>query len=444
MRIMSVILSLAAIACQGSAPSEAPQTTVVTTAEAPPADDGAIEGITLKVQDYQVFHPFSRTRALLEHGSPATGKKQRAKKGQAKAKDSFGAGLVVDATNTSPHLLSAPDLLGEFVMKGAHGEVSCELDPKRTRRGQGTNHLSHDPTSNNPWRDESKQTYEKVWRPGETIRLRIREDCGNFFVYDTDLQEISTSFKVEAHARLSPGNADLTFPMSSPNAPLVRSETMTLTLPPSSVVLQQVEVEGKSAYAAGDVVITWDGNRVVRSSLGNLGLRADTLKREELPAQLQDAVGAFDELGFQATAVSLTHWTDGENISKGQRLLEVEATLGLDTAGMEKRLTKSVNAEAPNAQAAIAKGMATETARLLKLLPCARIALVTTKREIGPFNAGEATGACAGLSADTPAQLRLRYRLGRYEVPIGIVLRTRGAQRFVPLANQTLLGFDPR
>ena len=49
MRIMSVILSLAAIACQGSAPSEAPQTTVVTTAEAPPADDGAIEGITLKL-----------------------------------------------------------------------------------------------------------------------------------------------------------------------------------------------------------------------------------------------------------------------------------------------------------------------------------------------------------------------------------------------------------
>ena len=444
MRIMSAILPLVVIACQTSPSPEAPPATVVTAAEAPAADDGAIDGITLKVQDYQVFHPFSRTRALLEHGSPAAGNKKRARKGLAKAKDSFGAGLVVDATNTSPHLLSAPDLLGEFVMKGTHGTVSCELDPKRTRRGQGSNHLSHDPTSNNPWRDESKQTYEKVWRPGETIRLRVREDCGNFFAYDTQLIEITTSFKVEAHAKLSPGNADLTFPLSSPNAPLVRSETMTLTLPPSSVVLQQVQIQDEPAYAAGDVVITWDGNRVVRSTLGNMGVRADTLTRSDLPAQLQDAVGAFNELSFQATAVSLTHWTDGENISKGQRLLEVEATLSLDAAAIEARLTKSVNAEAPNAQAAISKGVAAETARLLKLLPCARIALVTTKREIGPSNGGEATGACAGLSVDAPAQMRLRYRLGRYEVPIGIVLRTRGAQRFVPVANQTLLGFDPR
>jgi hypothetical protein len=413
-------------------------------AEAPTKDDGALIGISIEIQDYQVFHPFSRTRALLEHGSAAPAKNKRAKRGKAKAKDSFGAGLVVDATNTSPHLLSAPDLLGEFVMKGVHGSIRCELDPKRTRRGQGTNHLSKDPTSTNPWRDESKQTYERVWRPGETIRLRVREDCGNFFAYDTDLQEITTSFVVEARSMLSPGNRDLSYPLSSPDAPLVRSETTILSLPPASVMLQKVQIGDDWAYSAGDVVISWSGEQVVRSTLGSLGQRADTLTRSDLDTELPKAQAAFDDLHFAASATTLTHWADAEDISKGLRRLEVQAQLSLDGAGIEARMSKRIDASSPRAEAAISKGIAAETARLSAVLPCGRIALVTTKREINPSNSDEAAGACSALSVDAPAALRLRYRLGRYEVPVGLLLRTRSGQRFVPIANQALIGFDPR
>jgi hypothetical protein len=438
------ILFLGLIACQ---PEKAPEIHSPSSLDqaAPAAEtDGALVGISIEVQDYQVFHPFSRSRALLQHASPTLASKKKRKKGLAKAKDAFGAGLVVDATNTSPHLLSEPDLIGEFVMKGAHGTARCELDPKRIRRGQGTNHLSRDPTSKAEWRDESKQTYEKVWRPGETIRLRIREDCGNFFVYDTQLELITTSFKVEARAMLSPGRPDLSFPLSGPDAPLVRSETMTLSLPPASVMLQKVQLGERWAFAAADVVISWDGTRVVRSTLGGMGHRADTLTREDLSAELPDATADFNELSFKPSTTKLIHWTDGDNISKGQRRLEIEAQLSLDTAAIQRRFAEGIDASTPQGTAAIKKGVASETNRLLALLPCNRIVLVTTKREVGPSNSGELIGACGALSADAPAALRLRYRLGRYEVPIGLVLRTRTTQKFVPIAHQALISFDAR
>jgi len=443
MRNLPYLLLLGLIACGESVAPVVQEAGPTVVAEVPPTDDGALVGITVKVQDYQVFHPFSRTRALLEHASPVTTNK-RTRKGLTKAKDSFGTGLVVDATNASPHLLSAPDLLGEFVMEGVHGTVRCELDPKRTRRGQGTNHLSFDPTSKNPWRDESKQTYEKIWRPGEIIRLRVREDCGNFFVYDTDLQSVTTTFRVEARSMLSPGNPDLSFPLNSPDAPLVRSERTVLSLPPSSLMLQKVKLAEGWAYAAGDVIITWDGARVVRNTLGGLGLRADTLTRADLPESMEEASTSFDELLFRATTATLLHWSDAKNISKGQRRLEIEAELRLDTEAIKSRLSKDIDAASPQAEAAVAKGLAAETARLLALLPCNRISLVTTKRVVGLSNTGEAAGACAALSADGPAALRLRYRLGRYEVPVGLILSTRAAQHFVPIAHQALLRFDAR
>lgn len=444
MPTLSHFLFLGLIACQPEQAPESPSPASVDKAAPAAATDGALVGISIEVQDYQVFHPFSRTRALLQHASPTPASKKKRKKGLAKAKDAFGAGLVVDATNTSPHLLSAPDLIGEFVMKGAHGTARCELDPKRIRRGQGTNHLSQDPTSKVEWRDESKQTYEKVWRPGETIRLRVREDCGNFFVYDTKLENISTSFKVEARAMLSPSRPDLSFPLSGPDAPLVRSETMVLSLPPASVMLQKVQLGERWAFAAADVVISWDGARVVRGTLGGLGHRADTLTRSDLSAEIPDATAAFSELSFKASTAKLIHWADGKNISKGQRRLEIEAQLSLDTAAIQRRMAEGVDASTPQGTAAIDRGVTTETSRLLAMLPCNRIALVTTKREIGPSNSGELIGACGALTADAPAALRLRYRLGRYEVPIGLILRTRSAQRFVPIAHQALVHFDPR
>ncbi len=441
------LLLVVFLACSESPAPQAP-TSATPKAEgvapAPVKDSGAIVGITLKVQDYQVFHPFSRTRALLQATSPTPTPRRKGKKGLAKAKDSFGAGLVVDATNNSAHLLSSPDLLGEFTMKGTHGTVRCELDPKRSRQGRGDNHLSHDPTSKNPWRDESKQNYEKVWRPGETIRLRVREDCGNFFVYDTDLQTISTSFKVEARSMLHPGNPDLTFPLNDPDAPLVRSETMTLSLPPSSVVLQKVQLGDEWAHAAGDVVIQWNGNAVVRGTLGSLGHRADTLTRADLPSALEGASASFNELSFAATSTKLVHWIDTKRISKGLRRLSVEGSLTLDSGKLKTRIKGDVDTSTPQGKAAVNRGVTTETARLLALIPCNRIALVTTKRAIFPTNGADAIAACAKLTLETPAAIKLQYTLGRYEVPVGLILRTRTSQQFVPIAHQALLSFDPR
>ncbi len=438
------VLLLGLIACNGS-----PQTAVKSEEKTPastepttPKNDGALVGIEIKVQDYQVFHPFSRTRALLNANSPTVGKKK--KRGLAKTKDSFGAGLVVDATNTSPHLLSAPDLLGEFVIKGKHGTVRCELDPKRNQQGRGGNHLSYDPRSKNEWRDESKQTYEKVWRPGETIRLRVREDCGNFFVYDTELESITTSFKVEARSMLHPGNPELTFPLNDPDAPLVRSETMSLALPPASLILQKVQIGEEWAHAAGDVVLRWDGARMIRDSLGNLGERADTLTRSDLPAAMEPSKGGFDELQFKTTSTKLIHWTDNEQIGKGRRMLDVETQITLNTDALKTRLEKGLDTSTPQAQTAVTRGINSETARLKALVPCNRILLVTTKRDVMPSNGAEATGACSQISGDTAASLRLRYNLGRYEVPVGLILRTRTQQQFIPIAHQSLISFDPR
>jgi len=437
------VLLLATLACSDPTdPSEevAPEPRPAAT-EAPPTDDGALLGITLKVQDYQVFHPFSKTRAL---HNPAKVISTKAKKGMVKAKDSFGAGLVVDATNNSPHLLRAPDLIGEFVMKGAHGTVRCELDPRRYKNGRGDNHLSYDPTSKVPWRDESKQTYEKPWRPGETIRMSVREDCGNFFVYDTELQEIATSFKVVARSMLHPSNPETTFPLNDPDAPLVRSDTITLDLPPDALVLQKVQLGEEWAFAAGDVVLRWDGSRILRQTLGGLGHRADTLSRTDLPSDFTEEAGSFQELGFTVTEISMRHWTDAEKTRKGRRDLSVGLTIGLDSAALATRIQGKMDGTNPKAAAAIKKGISTETKRLTSLVPCNRISLVTTKRELHPSNGTEAIKACAQLSADADAELQLQYSLDRYEIPVGMILRSRTRQAFLPVAHQGLLSFDPR
>ncbi len=67
------LLLVVFLACSESPAPQAP-TSATPKAEgvapAPVKDSGAIVGITLKVQDYQVFHPFSRTRALLQATSP--------------------------------------------------------------------------------------------------------------------------------------------------------------------------------------------------------------------------------------------------------------------------------------------------------------------------------------------------------------------------------------
>ena len=56
---------------------------------------------------------------------------------------------------------------------------------------------------------------------------------------------------------LTPGNPEMSYPLSNPDTPLVRSEVTKLTLPPSSIMLQKVKVGEDWAFAAGDVVITW-------------------------------------------------------------------------------------------------------------------------------------------------------------------------------------------
>jgi len=400
--------------------------------EQPAADPGSIE---ITVRDFQFFHPFSRSRPLMN----ATG---AAKPDTVRSRDTFGIGLVIDAMNASPHLLQKPDLIGHFLMIGEHGSVSCEITPKRYGRGRGPNHISLDPSSKGQWLDESKQHYEKAWRPGESVRFWARNDCGSFYLLDTTLQEIRLEYQVTAEAMFHPRRAEATFPLPDPDAPIVRSDKQIVILPADAAILQRGEVNGTMAHVAGDVVISWNGEKIERIDLGSLGIRADALTRTSVPDQLTPIEQQEGEITLSISSAQHTHWSDMPAIGKGRRQLMVRGKLSLDTPGLKARLGEV--GQEPAAQTALSKAVAVERNRLAQLVPCQRIILITTARSVAPRNGGAAGTKCAALATVDEADFVLRYNLNRYEVPVGLQVRVGKEQRFLPIDHKPLLRFDPR
>ncbi len=392
--------------------------------------------ISIAVQDLQFFHPFSRSRAMLN----PTGAK---KVSTVRSRDSFGIGLVIDATNESPHLLTKPDLEGYFELVGAHGSESCELTPKRYGKGRGPNHLSLDPRSKSVWLDETKQRYERAWRPGETIRLSARKDCGSFYLLDTALEEVVLRYRITANAMLHPRHAEATFPLPDADSPVVQSDEQHFVLPAEAAILQRTRVNDAAAYIAGDVIVMWDNNKIQRLDLGTLGIRADGLQRTSVPEQFQTITETEAELSISIADTSLHHWVDRPGIGKGRRILQTKLQLSLDESALLSRFSADSDGS-PAAASAIAKAVGLERARLSKLLVCQRILLVTSARAVGPNDGNAVNATCSTLLKTDQIDLTMTYNLDRYEVPIGLLLPVDSTNRFIPIDHQALLRFDPR
>jgi hypothetical protein len=392
--------------------------------------------IAIVVRDFQFFHPFSRSRALM---NPSGASKPET----VRSRDSFGVGLVIDAVNESPHLLTQPDLLGQFELVGAHGSKTCELTPKRYGRGRGPNHLSLDPRSKGKWLDETKQNYERAWRPGETIRLAARKDCGSFYLLDTALETVRLKFQVTAEAMLHARRSEATFPLPDPDAPIVVSEEQTISLPADAAILQRTTFQGNTGHVAGDVVMTWTDGKFQRVDLGRFGIRADALERTPVPDQYMPVTVTEGELALTVDGVSLQHWSEEPAIGKGLRQVDAQVSIAVDSAAIEARIGAGPDAT-PAAAAAAARAVGLERARFNRMVSCHRIVLVTTARAISAANGAAAATACAVLSGEDTVQFQLRYSLGRYEVPVGLIVPVGKKTRFVPVDHQALLRFDPR
>ena len=426
------LLSMFLSACSGDENERQKNVQEATTL--PPNSPTEAAAIDIVVQDLQIFHPFSRSRALMN----ATG---GPKLDTTRSRDSFGIGLVIDATNLSPHLLAKPDLVGWFELAGAHGTTRCELTPKRYGRGRGSNHLSLDPRSKGQWLDETKQRYERAWRPGETIRLAARKDCGSFYLLDAALEKIQLSYTVTAEALLHPKRREATFPLPDPDALLAKSAEQRFELSADAAILQRSRFNDQPAHVAGDVVIQWLNHKIVRRDLGAMGVRADQLERIAVPNVFSPVSQAIHELMFSIKSVQLRHWTDLEATGKGRRELAVEAVVSMDEPALTDRIGATFS---QSTDAAKAKGIAAERARLTKLIPCQNILLVTTARALVSTNPRATMESCAQLSESNELILNINYNISRYEVPVGIQFIMGSTPYFLPIDHQGLLRFDPR
>lgn len=227
-------LVLAMPACSKSAPPEAADAGSADAAVAPsapgtvspgaggpegpkPIADAGGKGIQVALKDVQLFHPFSADRAMPSPKDDGTVSTRD-------ARQSYGVGVVLEATNETGELLSGAWFEGALRFIGQNGQESvCDFveinwDSRREQAYMlaGSRFLSYAPRPpmkvdaiaaaplgpQTDWKDESDSLTESPWRPSERLRMYARKnDCELPLLGDMGVTSIRGKLVVKSRRR---------------------------------------------------------------------------------------------------------------------------------------------------------------------------------------------------------------------------------------------------
>lgn len=455
--------------------------------KAPPEE--ALDGtLHVEILDFQLFHPDSPSRALLDPADLTKVTKHKA--------GGFAIGLVLEARNSSPFVLESPRLISDLRLTGLHGTVKCQPETTPSSRGVSGSAIkivSSRGGEKAQWVDESHDSIEAPWRPRETIRISTVIPCGPVQIYDLELDGLEGSFTVAARPPYASSDTDCDRAVEFCDDDVIGTSPM-ISLFPRVASLQLVKLDsGARAYSSGDMLIRAEEGRLVRESLAERHLSLLEIDGAALPATPQAVQEAIDEWTLGVSKVTLQHWADVPGTPKGKRIVTVSAEISFDSKALERRLraeidaSKQVDAAASEklqkvrstyekalggeqaasqeaqsklreaeaasrvstanlskALAAYERTLRSERTRLGRLLACDRVELVTHKRNLRATNATEAGTLCRTLESVTAARIEWIYQLDRYEIPLGLSFTTGTEPRTVFFAARSLMTFDPR
>jgi hypothetical protein len=184
--------------------------------ESPKAPAGA-KRIQVALKDVQLFHPFSQDRAMPSLKDDGTVNTRE-------SRQSFGVGVVLEATNETGELLSGGWFEGAVRFIGQDGqesvcdfvEINWDSRRERTYMTVGSRFLSYAPRPpmkvdalaaaplgpQTDWKDESDSLAESPWRPSERLRMLARKnDCELPLLGDMGVTAIRGRVVVKARRR---------------------------------------------------------------------------------------------------------------------------------------------------------------------------------------------------------------------------------------------------
>ncbi|MBX7196067.1 MAG: hypothetical protein K1X94_28685, partial [Sandaracinaceae bacterium] len=454
-------------------------------ATAAPGTPEAMPGsISITMLDTQLFHPDTRRRLMADPRNPADV--------SAESSGGFGVGVLLEARNDSEYVLGAPRILSDVVIHGTHGAAGCRVVPRRrsfwSRNTSPITVLSPTRDQRTPWVDESRNAYELVWRPQETVRIRAVLECGPVHLLDINPTGLTGSFVVAATAPFAEHEVtcDNDYEICGDD---VMGRTPDLTLPARAFTLQSVTLPaGPPGFLAGDIFVHAEAGRPIFDSITTFGSSAFRATSADLPPAPVPVLDRQDEWSLSIDSVSLTHWSDRQDLPKGTRLVTVQARVSIATAGIEGRMrgaidqaraveqtalqqlaqAQAASAAAPDdpaasdalraaesaardatsavgrAQQAYDRNLGSERSRMARLLACDRVQLVTHARLLRPANARDAATACSAINTGDQASVSWLFVVDRYEVPVGLTYNVGSAPHTGFFAAQSLATFDAR
>jgi len=384
--------------------------------------------MTLEFLDRQLYHAASRNRVIRDIRDTEKTRRFTAA--------NFGIGLILSARNDSDYLLAMPRVISDVVIHGAHGESKCRTEVNRYGEPiVGVVSPNVDPRT--AWGDESRSFNESPWRPGETIRLVVGLDCGSIHLHDIGIENMSGPVRVLARALFVQNEDPCPFPNQHVCQNDVVGTSASLDLPARSIVLQQVQLPtGQTGYSAGDLFIRSDNGRVLHENLGTYLASAFTATGSDLPAQAQFGRETADEWSMTLTGATIRPWSEVAGTPKGQRIVTVTANLALNSSAILGRLTAASD---PETAAGDVEG---ERGRLVGLLACDAVELITQSRRVRSSNGRDMKPVCASLETQDAAQVSWTFTTDRYEIPLGISYAIDRVPHASFFANATLTTFD--
>jgi hypothetical protein len=461
--------------------AEAPARAATTTVRAAETLAGSI---SITMLDTQLFHPDTRRRLMSSPRDPADV--------SGESGGGFGVGVLLEARNDSEFVLGAPRILSDVVVHGTHGGAGCRVVPRRrsfwSRNTSPITVLSPTRDDRNPWVDESRNAYELLWRPQETLRIRAVLECGPIQLLDTNPQTLGGSFVVAATAPFAEHEVtcDNDYEICGDD---VVGRSPELSLPARAFTLQSITLPaGPPGFLAGDIFVHAEAGRPIYDSITAFSSSAFRATSADLPPTPVPVLDRQDEWSLAINSVSLTHWSDRLDLPKGTRLVTVQAQLSIATGSIEARMRGAIDqarateqlaaqalgqaqanaAAAPEdpaaadalraaesalrdatsavgrAQTAYDRNLGSERSRLARLLACDRVQLVTHARLLRPANARDAAAACSAINSGDQASVSWLFVVERYEIPVGLNYNVGSAPHTGFFAAQSLATFDAR
>lgn len=469
-------------------PPSSPEAPVEPEAPRPEGEQTLEGGLSIEVLDMQLFHPHTPRRELMD---PRDLTRRTSERGSG-----FGLGVLLSVQNDSAYVLGAPRIISNLAVRGAHGLATCRLVPRRRSYWGRTRNpmtiLSPQVSERTPWADETRNSTESLWRPGETLRIRGVLECGPIQVHDIEPERLSGHFTLAARAPFVPHEVNCDRDQEICDDDIVGSIDA-IDVPARAFGLQAATLPtGESGYAAGDIFIHAVDGRPKRETFADLETSLFESETADLPASPVLSPVTIGEWSLTLNSVTMGHWTDVEDVDKGKRLVTVTATVAIDSANIGAQMALAVSAaetelaaaesalrvaglamdqSEPGSQA-MATLMATEReaqarvrsassaasraqstyqrtlgsarSNLVRLLSCDRVQLVSTKGTQRADNARDAGSTCRTLSDADSVSVVWAFSVDRYETPVGITYQLGRDHHTTFFAAQSLSTFDVR